>query len=63
MLEVEPIQRAIKDKVAAYETDEFGACRSKRDLDYVRKIWDQGNAMDCLIFGGFGYIGSRLLII
>ena len=46
MLEVEPIKRAIKDKeVAAYETDEFWRCvDSKRDLDYVRKIWDQGNA-------------------
>ena len=46
MLEVEPIQRAIKDKeAAAYETDEFWRCAdSKRDLDYVRKIWDQGNA-------------------
>ncbi len=46
MLEVEPIQRAIKDKeVAAYETDEFWRCvDSKRDLDYVRNLWEKGNA-------------------
>ena len=46
MLEVEPIQRAIEEKeVAAYETDEFWRCvDSKRDLDYVRNLWEQGNA-------------------
>ena len=46
MLEVEPIKRAIKDnEVAAFETDNFWRCvDSKRDLDYVRNLWDKGNA-------------------
>ena len=46
MLEVEPIQRAIKaNEVAAYETDEFWRCvDSKRDLDYIRTLWEKGNA-------------------
>ena len=46
MLETNPIQRAIEnDDVAAYETDSFWRCvDSKRDLDYVQKLWDEGNA-------------------
>ena len=46
MLETNPIQRAIENNdVAAYETDSFWRCvDSKRDLDYVQKLWDEGNA-------------------
>ena len=46
MLDVEPINRAIKNEdVAAYETNDFWRCvDSKRDLDFVRSLWDQGNA-------------------
>ena len=46
MLETFPIQRAIKNNdVAAYETDSFWRCvDSKRDLDYVQKLWEEGNA-------------------
>ena len=46
MLEVEPINRAINNKdVAAYETNEFWRCvDSKRDLDFVRSLWDEGKA-------------------
>ena len=45
MLEIEPIQRAIKKKdVAAYETDAFWRCvDSKRDLDYIRNLWETGS--------------------
>ena len=46
MLELEPIKRAIKEKeVSAYETDSFWRCvDSKRDLDYMRNLWEEGNA-------------------
>tara|TARA_A100001388_G_scaffold275835_1_gene262168 strand:+ start:2875 stop:3639 length:765 start_codon:yes stop_codon:yes gene_type:complete len=46
MLEVEPIQRAIREKdVAAYETEDFWRCvDSKRDLEFVRNLWNKGNA-------------------
>ena len=46
MLEVEPIKRAIDNKdVAAYETNEFWRCvDSKRDLDFVRSLWEKGDA-------------------
>ncbi len=46
MLETHPMQRAIKNNdVAAYETDSFWRCvDSKRDLDYVQKLWEEGNA-------------------
>ncbi len=46
MLEVEPIQRAINNNdVAAYETDDFWRCvDSKRDLDYIKMLWEDGNA-------------------
>ena len=46
MLEVEPIERAIKNSdVAAYETNEFWRCvDSKRDLDFVKSLWNEGNA-------------------
>ena len=37
---------AINNKdVAAYETNDFWRCvDSKRDLDFVRSLWDEGNA-------------------
>ena len=46
MLEVEPIERAINNSdVAAYETNEFWRCvDSKRDLDFVKSLWNEGNA-------------------
>ena len=46
MLEVEPIQRAINNNdVAAYESDDFWRCvDSKRDLDYIKMLWEEGNA-------------------
>lgn len=46
MLELDPIKRAIEEKqVSAYETDAFWRCvDSKRDLDYMRNLWEEGNA-------------------
>ncbi len=46
MLEVEPINRAISNSdVAAFETDAFWRCvDSKRDLDYVRTLCQEGKA-------------------
>ena len=37
--------RAIKNNdVAAYETDSFWRCVDSKDLDYVQKLWEEGNA-------------------
>ena len=46
MLETFPMQRAINNNdVAAYETDAFWRCvDSKRDLEYVQKLWKEGKA-------------------
>ena len=46
MLETLPMQRAIDNNdVAAYETDAFWRCvDSKRDLEYVRKLFQEGKA-------------------
>ena len=46
MLETLPMQKAINNNdVAAYETDAFWRCvDSKRDLEYVQKLWLEGKA-------------------
>lgn len=46
MLETSPMQKAIhKNDVAAYETDAFWRCvDSKRDLEYVQRLWNEGKA-------------------